>query len=113
MKIAPNVICVTRGLVIDTACNDMLVEAIKFVPAGVGWIAPDGCGWMDRGGVDTWAVVSLGGPFPEAAEGPKNSQYAIFAPRNLRPIRPGESPEESVEAMRRLHDTTVKQGEPA
>lgn len=25
----------------------------------------------------------------------------------LRPIRPGESPEESTEAMRRLHDTSV------
>jgi len=33
--------------------------------------------------------------------------------RLLRPIRPDESPEESAEAMRRLHDTTVKQGEPA
>lgn len=33
--------------------------------------------------------------------------------RSLRPIRPDETTEESTEAMRRLHDTTIKQGEQA
>jgi len=31
----------------------------------------------------------------------------------LRPLDGGETNEESTESMRRLHDTTVKQGEPA
>jgi len=111
MKIAPNVICVTRGLVLDAECNDMLVEVITHLPGGAVWRAPDGTTWRDRDDNDTWVTVSLGRPFPESSTAVR-SMYSIFLPRNLRPIRPDETPEESTEAMRRLHDTTVKQGEP-
>lgn len=42
-----------------------------------------------------------------------STSYGRMWDHRLRPIPGGETPEESTEAMRRLHDTTVKQGEPA
>jgi hypothetical protein len=90
MEIKPNVICLTKGLVIDAECNDMLVEVMEFVPSGHIWTDPDGRTWMDYGGIPCWAVVSIGSNFPASSNSPE-SKYSIFAPRNLRPIRdPGD-----------------------
>lgn len=101
MNLKPRVMAVTHGLVFDTNCNDMLVELIEFVPAHMVWVDPHGFPQIAECGC--WGVMSLGSMFPANGRDPA-TRYALFAPCNLRPIDGGESPEESTEAMRKLHE---------
>lgn len=87
-ELKPGVMAITHGLVVDTGCNDMLVELIEFVPAGMFWRDPHG--YWQLADCGSWGVRSLGSMFPESRAVPP-VRHALFAPYNLRPIRdPGD-----------------------